>query len=86
MLARVDQGQEPLARRVRYSKQDLISWPPVTEAHADGDGLTLAQLCSATITSDNTAANLILDSYGGPQALTAFARELGDNVTRLAPQ
>jgi beta-lactamase class A len=84
VLARVDRGEESLERRVRYRKQDLVPWSPITEAHADGEGLTLAQLCHATITtSDNTAGNLILASYGGPQALTAFARQMGDQVTRL---
>jgi beta-lactamase class A len=84
VLARVDRGEESLERRISYRKQDLVPWSPVTEAHADGDGLTLAQLCHATITtSDNTAANLILASFGGPEALTAFARQIGDNVTRL---
>lgn len=84
VLARVDAGQESLARRIAYRKSDLVAWSPVTERHADGEGLTLAQLCEATITtSDNTAANLILTSYGGPKAVTAFARKLGDQVTRL---
>lgn len=84
VLARVDRGDESLERRIRYRKQDLVPWSPVTEAYADGEGLTLAQLCHATITtSDNTAANLILASYGGPEALTAFARQIGDAVTRL---
>lgn len=84
VLARADRGEESLERRIRYRKQDLVPWSPVTEAHADGEGLTLAQLCHATITtSDNTAGNLILASYGGPKALTAFARQLGDTVTRL---
>ena len=32
--------------------------------------------------SDNTAANLLLKSFGGPAALTAFARSLGDEITR----
>lgn len=84
VLARADQGRESLERRIRYSKQDLVDWSPVTEKHVDGQGLNLAQLCEATITtSDNTAANLILASFGGPKALTAFARQLGDTVTRL---
>ena len=84
VLARVDRGEESLERRISYRKQDLVPWSPVTDAHADGDGLTLAQLCHATITtSDNTAANLILASFGGPEALTTFARQIGDNVTRL---
>jgi beta-lactamase class A len=84
VLHRVESGKESLERRIPYTKQDLVDWSPVTEKHADGNGLTLAQLCEATITtSDNTAANLILSSYGGPAALTAFARQLGDTVTRL---
>ena len=33
--------------------------------------------------SDNTAGNLLLRSIGGPEGLTAFARSLGDNLTRL---
>ena len=33
--------------------------------------------------SDNTAGNLLLESFGGPAALTAFARRLGDGVSRL---
>ena len=84
VLARAEQGQESLQRRIRYTREDLVTWSPVTEKHVGGEGLTLAQLCEATITtSDNTAANLILASYGGPAAVTAFARKLGDTVTRL---
>ena len=61
-----------------------MPYSPFTEKHADRPGLSLAQLCEATVTtSDNTAANLILASYGGPAALTQFARQLGDQVTRL---
>ncbi|PKO69373.1 MAG: class A beta-lactamase [Betaproteobacteria bacterium HGW-Betaproteobacteria-16] len=84
VLARAEQGQDSLQRRIRYTREDLVTWSPVTEKHVGGEGLTLAQLCEATITtSDNTAANLILASYGGPAAVTAFARKLGDTVTRL---
>jgi beta-lactamase class A len=84
VLHRVDTGTESLARRMTYTEKDLVPWSPITQKHADGNGMTLAQLCEATITtSDNTAGNLILSSYGGPAALTAFARQLGDRVTRL---
>ena len=84
VLHRVDQGQEDLQRRITYPRSALIPWSPVTEKHADAAGMTLGELCAATITtSDNTAANLILQSYGGPAALTAYARQLGDTVTRL---
>lgn len=83
VLARVDAGQEQLTRRVKYRQQDLVAYSPVTEKHL-ADGMTLAELCDAAITlSDNTAANLLLSSIGGPQALTAFLRKTGDNLTRL---
>jgi beta-lactamase class A len=46
--------------------------------------MTVEELCDAAITlSDNTASNLLLASFGGPAALTAFARSLGDGMTRL---
>lgn len=84
VLHRVDTEKETLDRRIRYSRADLVPWSPVTKNHADGEGMTLAELCKATLTtSDNTAANLILASYGGPEALTRYARSLGDEVTRL---
>jgi len=85
VLARVDRGQESLERRINFAKSDLVTYSPVTERFAGTtEGMSLAGLCEATITtSDNSAANFILDSYGGPAALTRFARELGDDTTRL---
>ncbi|MDU4354723.1 class A beta-lactamase [Phytobacter diazotrophicus] len=83
VLSRVDAGQEQLARRIQYRKQDLVAYSPVTEKHLT-DGMTVAELCSAAITmSDNTAGNLLLSAIGGPSALTAFLRKAGDRVTRL---
>ena len=85
VLARVDRGQESLERRITFAKTDLVTHSPVTDRFAGTtEGMSLSGLCEATITtSDNSAANLILDSYGGPAALTRFARELGDDTTRL---
>lgn len=84
VLARVDQKKEKLNRRVVFSQKDLVSWSPGTETRVGGAGMTVAELCEAMVTlSDNTAANLLLASCGGPAALTAFARTLGDEVTRL---
>lgn len=83
VLQRVDAGQEKLDRRIPYGRDVLLPHSPVTSRHV-GAGMTLGELCRATIvTSDNAAANLILATYGGPQALTAYARSLGDDVTRL---
>ena len=46
--------------------------------------MTLEALCAAAISqSDNTAANLLLETIGGPKGVTDFARSLGDEFTRL---
>ncbi|MFE0016212.1 class A beta-lactamase [Mesorhizobium sp. NPDC059054] len=84
VLARVDKGEEKLDRLIKYTKKDLVeSGSPVTEKHVD-EGMTVAELCDATVTrSDNTAGNLLLASFGGPAALTAFCRKIGDVITRL---
>lgn len=85
VLARVDKGQEKLDRRIRYTKSDLVDGSPATKAHVrDSAGMSVAELCAAAVTlSDNTAGNLLLATFGGPQALTAFCRSLGDEITRL---
>jgi beta-lactamase class A len=62
----------------------MVDYSPVTKDRVGGDGMTLAELCAAAITySDSTAANLLLATMGGPQGLTAYARSIGDPVTRL---
>ena len=85
VLARVDKGEEQLDRRIAFTKKDFVATgSPVTQAHLGGDGMTMAELCDAAVTrSDNTAGNLILASFGGPSALTAFFRTLGDEISRL---
>ena len=84
ILARVDSGKEQLARRITFDASALVTYSPVTEKRVGGDGMTLAEICDAAVTlSDNAAANLLLASIGGPPGLTAFARGLGDEVTRL---
>lgn len=84
VLARVDAGEERLDRRIRITRADIITWSPVTEKRIGGEGMTIAELCDATMTlSDNTAANLLLASVGGPAGYTAWLRRTGDDVTRL---
>ena len=84
ILARVDRKEEVLDRRVVVKKSDLSEWSPVVEKRVGGNGISIAELCEAAITlSDNAAANLLLAASGGPKALTAFLRGMGDEVTRL---
>ncbi|NKZ38389.1 class A beta-lactamase [Oleiagrimonas citrea] len=84
LLARVDRGIEDLQRRVIFDHQALLDYAPVTRRHVGAPGMTLEALCEAAITlSDNTADNLLLNALGGPDAVTAYARSLGDRVTLL---
>lgn len=84
VLTRVDRGLDRLDRRIIFSRHDLLAHAPVTQVHVGVPGMTLQTLCEAVMTySDNTAANLLLGSVGGPAGVTAYARTLGDRVTRL---
>ncbi|QEE29071.1 class A beta-lactamase [Terriglobus albidus] len=83
VLARVDHGEEKLDRLVTYTQADLLSYAPVTKEHV-ATGMTVGALCEAAITlSDNTAANLLLVTVGGPAGFTRWLRSLGDTATRL---
>jgi beta-lactamase class A len=89
VLSRADRGEERLDRAVPINREDMVNahgrilWSPITEAHM-GAALSVEELCAAAVSySDNTAANLLLARSGGPPALTAYARALGDSVTRL---
>ena len=61
----------------------MIVWSPVTEKLVDSS-ITLEKACEATmLTSDNTAANIVLKYVGGPGGLTEYLRSIGDDTTRL---
>ena len=84
ILARVDAERERLDRRIRFEASEVVVNSPITKDRHGGDGMPLAELCEAAMTvSDNTAGNLLLANLGGPAGLTAYARSLGDTVTRL---
>lgn len=84
VLTRVDHRAERLDRRIVFGNDAVLDYAPVTRHQVGPPGMTVAALCKAAITlSDNTAANLLLASVGGPAALTRYARGLGDPVTRL---
>ena len=83
VLQRVDTGRERLARAVPIRAADIVSNSPVSEQHVGGTA-SVAALCEAmVIYSDNSAANLLLPTLGGPAGFTAWLRRIGDPVTRL---
>jgi beta-lactamase class A len=80
MLSAAVLAKEPalLNKRIQYTKDDLVPHAPVTSKHL-ADGMTVAELCEATLQySDNPAANLLMKQIGGPAAVTAYARSIGD--------
>ncbi|GGT15194.1 class A beta-lactamase [Streptomyces purpureus] len=87
VLRDLDHDGSFLARRIRYTAPYVTKsgWSPITGKEENlAQGMTVAELCDATIChSDNTAANLLLTELGGPTAITAFARSIGDRTTRL---
>lgn len=84
VLQRVDKEEEQLDRKISYGRSDLLDWAPVTKEHVEEGKMTVDALCAAAIDySDNTAANLLLQTIGGPHGLTEFVRSLGDPITRL---
>ncbi|MCM1950631.1 class A beta-lactamase [Streptomyces sp. G2] len=87
VLRDLDHDGTFLARRLHYTAAYVArsGWSPVTGSTENiARGMTVAELCDATIRfSDNTAANLLLRELGGPTAITRFARSVGDPVTRL---
>ncbi|MGV0834782.1 class A beta-lactamase [Mycolicibacterium thermoresistibile] len=83
VLQRVQQGELRLEEPVFVPPAAIVTHSPHS-APAAGGQLTLAELCAAVLqVSDNGAANVLLQTLGGPQAITAFARSIGDDRSRL---
>ncbi|MFF1571697.1 class A beta-lactamase [Leifsonia sp. NPDC058292] len=73
---------------VRFTKDDLLSYAPITSRFVD-TGMTVRELLDAMLRfSDNTAANLLVARLGGPQVVEQWLRGIGDrttNVDRIEP-
>lgn len=83
-LREADQGRMDLAQVLTYSKADLLPWAPATSKNLGKGGMSIGALAQAAQElSDGSAANLLVKRFGGPAAVTAKFREMGDTVTRL---
>ncbi len=84
VLQMVQSGELSLDRQVFVDPvQAALPNSPRTAPNSGGQ-MTLADLCAAALqVSDNGAANLVLQTIGGPPAITDFARSIGDQRTRL---
>ena len=85
VLHMAQEGTIDLGLHATIAPVDLVTYSPITEKRAGvPDGITLLELCeAAVVSSDNTAANVLLGATGGPAALTAWLRQIGDTTTRL---
>jgi beta-lactamase class A len=83
VLQKVQSGDLRLENSVYIDPAAVVPNSPVTGPKAGGS-MSLTQVCEAALQrSDNTAGNLLLRTIGGPQAITDFARSIGDDRTRL---
>lgn len=84
ILASVDKGQTRLDELIAYGPDDLLEYAPVAKQNLDKGAMSVVDMCKAVVElSDNTCANALLAHIGGPSALTAFWRSIGDAVSRL---
>lgn len=84
VLARVDRGEQQLAAMIPYGQADLLEYAPVARQNLAAGKMSIADMCKAIVElSDNTCANLLLARVGGPAALSAFWRSIGDATSRL---
>ena len=83
ILTKVDKGSEQLKRLVRYGADAPVGLSPITSKNV-ARGMTVVELCEAAVVySDNGAANTLLAELGGPEAMTAYWRSIGDKLSRL---
>ncbi|MTC74410.1 class A beta-lactamase [Providencia sp. wls1919] len=81
-LAKVDAKKLSLSHSMIVTEENIVTYSPVAKDYMN-KSFTLEQACKAANEySDNTAANFAIFSGGGPEALTAFMRAIGDTVTR----
>lgn len=83
-LRESDAGRVDLTEKITFSNSDLVSYSPIVEQNIAVGEMSIAALAEAAqVTSDNTAANLLMRRLGGPEAMTQFWRGLGDKVSQI---
>lgn len=83
VLQKSQNDEVSLTDTVYIDPAAVVGYSPVTGPKV-GSRVALGELCRAVLQqSDNTAANALLRTIGGPPAITEFARSIGDDETRL---
>lgn len=82
-LLRVQAGDERLDRAIPVTAADMLPNAPVSQP-AVGGTLTIEQLVKGAVeVSDNPAANILIRELGGLDAMRAFYRGIGDQITTV---
>lgn len=78
LLKKSTNNKNLLQEKIHYTKNDLMFWHPITGKYVTS-GMTPEALSEAAISySDNTAMNLLMKKFGGPQFVTDFAHSIGN--------
>ncbi|MEO0695134.1 MAG: class A beta-lactamase [Pseudomonadota bacterium] len=84
ILREIERGTLTADQFVPYTEEDMVFYAPVTTKNLVAGGMAVEALAQATqTTSDNVAANLLLDLIEGPAGFTKALRASGDGFTRL---
>ncbi|PIB13312.1 CARB/PSE/RTG family carbenicillin-hydrolyzing class A beta-lactamase [Vibrio rotiferianus] len=83
MLNDMDSEKLDKNATAKVEERNIVVWSPVMDRMA-GQTTRIEHACEAAmLMSDNTAANIVLRSIGGPNGVTRFLRSIGDGATRL---
>ena len=83
LLKQSHTDEKLLQKQIHYTKNDLFTWSPITKNHL-ASGMTLESLGEAAISySDNTAANIIIKTLGGPQSINNFTHSIGNKTFHI---
>ncbi|ASI94660.1 CARB/PSE/RTG family carbenicillin-hydrolyzing class A beta-lactamase [Vibrio rotiferianus] len=83
MLSEMDSEKLDKNATAKVEERNIVVWSPVMDRMA-GQTTRIEHACEAAmLMSDNTAANIVLRSIGGPNGVTRFLRSIGDGATRL---
>ena len=76
-------NKDLLDEKVKILPEQITGYSPVTSKYI-GKKISVAELCRASILSDNTASNLLINKLGGLKKLREFTHSLNDTATKVA--
>ncbi len=76
-------NKDLLDEKIKILPNEITGYSPVTSKYVDKK-ISVAELCRASILSDNTASNLLIHKIGGLKKLRKFTHSLDDKATKIA--